>query len=188
MRSALRILLVTLMTLSWAGCARVNHESSTEAPSLDAQNPAQFAAAILSETNRVRVQFRLRPLKSLPDLDLAADDQASYMALQLNADHGNAFFGEATPEDRVRRRGLLPKSVAENVASIAVAPTAKPRTTSEIAAALVEAWMNSPGHRANLLNPHFTHLGASARIAHATGAWYAFGAQDFVELADRAFP
>ena len=38
-------------------------------------------------------------------------------------------------------------------------------------------WMNSPGHRANILNPSFTHVGIGATKA-SSGRWY--GVQDFV--------
>jgi uncharacterized protein YkwD len=38
-------------------------------------------------------------------------------------------------------------------------------------------WMNSPGHRANLLNPAFTHIGIGA-VKTSSGRWY--GVQDFI--------
>lgn len=69
------------------------------------------------------------------------------------ADHG--FFGHVspntgTPEDRVRRSGAL---LAESGENIALAPT------PELAH---ETLMNSPGHRANMLRPEFTHVGIAA--------------------------
>jgi uncharacterized protein YkwD len=43
--------------------------------------------------------------------------------------------------------------------------------------ALVSAWMHSPGHRANILNPHFHRIGVSGWRA-TDGVTYA--TQDFV--------
>ncbi len=56
---------------------------------------------------------------------------------------------------------------AENIA------TGFGTTESEIATNLVESWMNSPGHRANILNPDYTHIGVG--IVHAAATKY-FGA------------
>jgi uncharacterized protein YkwD len=38
-------------------------------------------------------------------------------------------------------------------------------------AAVVRAWMNSSGHRANILNGHYRAMGIGARRA-ADGTWY----------------
>lgn len=42
---------------------------------------------------------------------------------------------------------------------------------------LVEMWMNSAGHRANLLNPSFNRIGVGA-VSSSTGRWY--GVQVFL--------
>lgn len=42
---------------------------------------------------------------------------------------------------------------------------------------MVTMWMNSPGHRANILNGSFTHIGIGAAKTSA-GRWY--GVQDFI--------
>ena len=142
--------------------------------------PAGLTAALLTETNRVRREHGCRPLRSLPELNAAADDQAAFMALTLHAMHGNPLRGEATVPERVRRHGLEAVIVAENVASQPVAPAAGPSACAAIAADLVESWMNSPGHRANLLSHNFTHIGCAARIAPGFGTTeYVFGAQVF---------
>ncbi len=43
--------------------------------------------------------------------------------------------------------------------------------------AMMTMWMNSPGHRANILNGSFTGIGIGA-VETSTGRWY--GVQDFV--------
>src|SRR5438093_9839540 len=44
--------------------------------------------------------------------------------------------------------------------------------------AVMQAWMNSPGHRSNILNPSFTHIGIGA--ANVPGSqWKNYWVQDF---------
>jgi uncharacterized protein YkwD len=150
-------------------------------PAVEANvTPAGLTAALLAETNRVRLEHGCRPLRPLPELNAAAADQAAFMALTLHAMHGNPLRGEATALERVRRHGLAAVIVAENVASQPVDPAAGPFVCAAIAVGLVESWMNSPGHRANLLNHNFTHIGCAARIAPGFGPTeYVFGAQVF---------
>ena len=42
---------------------------------------------------------------------------------------------------------------------------------------MMTMWMNSPGHKANILNPSYTGIGIAA-VTDSTGRWY--GVQDFV--------
>jgi uncharacterized protein YkwD len=68
-------------------------------------------------------------------------------------DHG--FFGHVspshgTPQDRLNRSGILVSQFGENIASAS--------TPEEAHAGLME----SPGHRANMINPTFTHVGIAA--------------------------
>jgi len=65
---------------------------------------------------------------------------------------------------------LLAVRFAENIA------TGFGTTESEIAFNLMESWMNSPGHRANILSSDFTHIGVG--IVHAAATKY-FGTQNF---------
>lgn len=144
---------------------------------------AQFAAALLAETNRVRHEHGKLPLKALPPLDAAADDQASWNALRLDFSHNSPLPNQATPIDRMRRHGLEPDSCAENVAMLPVGEGETIASPAEVVAKLVDAWMQSPGHRDNLLNPKFTHLGGAVRIVRGPShVWYACGVQDFVRM------
>jgi hypothetical protein len=70
--------------------------------------------------------------------------------------------------------------VAENVASRPLGQNEPLPSAREIAAGLVAQWMDSPGHRANLLNRNFTHFGGSVRLARLLDQqWCAFGVQVF---------
>lgn len=105
------------------------------------------------------------------------------MALRLRAEHDSPLPDQATPLDRIMRRGLKVRFCAENVASVPVGSGDALATVDDIAAKLVESWMNSPGHRANVLNGRVTHMGCSVRLARGFAEqWYAFGVEDFARL------
>jgi len=136
---------------------------------------ASFDGALLSrdiftETNRVRAEFQLKPFAPNPGLDAAADEQTSYMALVLRAAHTNPVPGERNVSERVQREGVLAVHVGENaIMKSALRPPGSVLPEfgyAEYARILVDAWMNSPDHRANILNPTFSELGCSARLAH----------------------
>jgi uncharacterized protein YkwD len=170
-REASAGLLVALL----AGCAHPTRmEPAAARPDAAAINLADFdhtrlSRAIFAETNRVRVAHGLAPLLPLPALDVAADEQASYMALTLTVTHFNPIPGERTAAERIEHVGLRAAAVGENALNLpALRAEGLPDrnyTYAELAAACVEGWMNSPVHRESLLYPTFTHLGCAAQLA-----------------------
>jgi uncharacterized protein YkwD len=136
----------------------------------------ELNAALLVETNRVRVAHDLRPLRALPALIRAADDQSAFMALTFRVAHANPIHGQRDVVERAKRHGLASASyLAENVLSSGLAPSSDPPLScAQVAAQLVEQWMNSPGHRANLLNRDFTDLGCAARRVKFIGGTEGF--------------
>jgi uncharacterized protein YkwD len=152
-------------------------------------NQPLMVAAIFHETNRVRRQLGLAPFTDLPKLDEAADLKAMFGVLQGELSHENPLPLTATPAARVRAVGLAYRQVAENIARLGLfnLPTGSTRveirkrdgrdeyyqpgtnrpvglrTYAEFAAAVVQAWMNSPPHRANIMDPTLVSLGCAAR-------------------------
>jgi uncharacterized protein YkwD len=141
---------------------------------------AGIRAATLCLVNRERAATGARPLQPNAGLQRAADSQAENMAL-------DDYFGHLGPAGesllaRTRAVGYLSGSqvgyeVGENIAWGTLS-FATPR-------AIVAAWMGSPGHRENILDPSYrdTAIGvapqAPASLAHGqVGATYAqeFGA------------
>lgn len=146
-------------------------------------------AAIFHETNRVRQRLGLTPFLHELKLDDAADLKASIGVLQSELTHDNPLPNTATPADRVRSVGLRYRQVAENIARLGLfdlpsgvsqvgvrqrpgrtefyrLDTKQPvllRTYAGFAAFVVASWMNSPGHRAHIVNPELTSLGCAAR-------------------------
>jgi uncharacterized protein YkwD len=83
-----------------------------------------------------------------PQLTQAAQIQADQIMRQGQLEHvvPNATF--PNPEDRLAAVGYRWQAFGENLAS-----EPNPAET-------VSAWMNSPGHRANMLSPTYTEIGA----------------------------
>lgn len=175
-----------------AGCAQVA-PPATNGAGAPAARPVILAdfdyellgTAIFSETNRVRAANGVPRLAPLPALDAAAADQASFMALMFRTQHDNPIRGEHDVAERVRHAGLDGSRVGENVIMMpAQRPDGSPRpdyTYAELAALIVDSWMNSPPHRLNLLDPGFASLGCAARIARGVvrGDLRVFAAQVF---------
>lgn len=108
---------------------------------------------VLQRTNQVRQERGLRPLQWDALAYKAALGHAQDM-LKRN------FFAHQNPDglgaaERMRAAGVLEVMVGENLASFEGYPD------PEIPQRALSGWMNSPGHRANLLKPEFTHLGVA---------------------------
>lgn len=148
----------------------------TTPPSFDER---ELSRALLAETNRVRKLHHRRSLRPRDELQAAAVDQSSFMALRLEAQHGSLLAGQADVRERVRRHGLFDAVVAENVVATPMPADAATLTAQDVAAMLVAQWMDSPGHRATLLDARLTHFGGAVRFVRFGKRWTAYGTQVF---------
>ncbi|MBG0857538.1 TerD family protein [Streptomyces spinoverrucosus] len=104
------------------------------------------AADVIDLTNRERTRAGLPPLSSDPALARAAQAHSADMVAR-------DFYSHTAPDgsqpwDRAAAAGSTRRSIGENIACGQRSP-----------AEVVTGWMNSPGHRANILKPGFTHIG-----------------------------
>jgi len=127
-----------------------------------ADNLVQVNAAILCLVNGERADKSLPPLTANAQLEKAATGMGARMVSEQ-------FFSHETPDgknvvDRVEPTGYIPNSgdwvVGENLAWGSGA-LATPQ-------AIVNGWMNSPGHRANILAPDYKDIGLSAALGSPT--------------------
>jgi uncharacterized protein YkwD len=161
-------------------------------PALDERIEVAFfdrklmARAIFHETNQVRVKLGLPAFRSLPKLDEAADLEAAVGKVYQPPSHTNPFPMIGTPFERVQYVGLNIEQVAENIALLSIYETntgvgmvvregrrhfLNPETRAELQRAtyrwfareVVRNWMESPGHRANIVNPSLAYLGCSVQ-------------------------
>ncbi|GII55748.1 hypothetical protein Pth03_41370 [Planotetraspora thailandica] len=101
---------------------------------------------VLSLTNAERAKAGCRPLKANAKLRAAAYGHSADMSAQNYFQHDSK--DGRTFADRIKAAGYSYSAAAENIAE--GYPTA---------AAVVDGWMNSPGHRANILNCTYTDIG-----------------------------
>ena len=94
----------------------------------------------------------------------AAQSHASWMAHTKTMSHSENTPGRATVGDRVRQAGYNYQLVAENVAY-----TSGQNTSTANA---MNLWMNSPGHRENILNGNYNEIGAAVQYdSNGTCYW-----------------
>lgn len=114
----------------------------------------RIESALLAEMNRVRAERGRRPLRTVATLQRPARAQSRYLLGEGILDHagrdGSPFWTRLIAAGFPKGRTL-----GENLAMV-------PGCGPEVAAQTVRMWLQSPGHRANLLNPSFRWAGAGA--------------------------
>jgi|ERR1043166_5632222 uncharacterized protein YkwD len=111
-------------------------------------------ASLLSVMNEVRAQNGLRPLKVDVRLEGAARRHSSRMLAVQSLFHGNFVH-------RIRRVGIHAPRVGENLAW-GSGPLASARS-------IVNMWLASPEHRANLLHAGYRTVGVGIRTGSFAG-------------------
>jgi uncharacterized protein YkwD len=176
-RRALTVVLAGLMVACTAG---EKPRTATQAPARPAA-PASVSVNSLEQkvtqaTNAFRDDNRLRPLKPAVQLTIVAQSHARNMARQDKFGdtdkNGHVLDGKGF-EDRIKASGYAFAQVAENVGYQLNKP--------DPAAAMMEGWQDSPGHRRNILTPQATEIGVGAAQGKS-GRWY------FVQVFGRPQP
>ena len=96
--------------------------------------------------NQVRAENGLKALSPNWELSRVARYKSEDMARNGYFSHTSPTYG--TPFQMIRAFGLSFRSAGENIAYGQRTP-----------AAVVDAWMNSSGHRANILSASYTQIG-----------------------------
>lgn len=122
-------------------------------PSPPAASPAPtsaMATAIADLTNAERAKAGLATLRVSAALNVAAQLQADQLASLQVFGHEVPDGRYPTPPDRLAAAGYPWLRYGENLA-----------LGYATAAEATVGWMNSEGHRANILNPFFTEIGTA---------------------------
>jgi uncharacterized protein YkwD len=112
-----------------------------------------FAFEVLRLTNQERANRGLAPLAHHAALAAAAAGHSQEMLDLGYFSHTSPTPGRSGPQDRVRQAGANPGLVAENIFQ------ASGYDVTQVAQLAVDNWLESPGHRRNMLDPSATHLG-----------------------------
>jgi len=96
--------------------------------------------------------------------DLTNEERARHNLPALIWHNGLADLSRAHSEDLVQNNRMGHDSTdgttfAQRIAGISWRAAAENVNSARTPEATVETWMNSPGHRSNILNPDLTHLG-----------------------------
>ncbi|MFF6777101.1 sigma-70 family RNA polymerase sigma factor [Streptomyces sp. NPDC012637] len=122
------------------------------------------AAQVIELANAERAKAGCGPLTEHSLLTRAAQGHSDDMAARDFFDHTNP--DGADPGDRVTAAGYRWSTYGENIAK-------GQRTPADV----MEAWMNSPGHRANILNCSFKEIGIGIHTAGGPYWTQVFGAR-----------
>lgn len=107
---------------------------------------SQVAQQVIELTNNERRKNGLPPLNTDVSLSNVAQTKTNDMNAKHYFSHTSPTYG--SPFDMMRDFGVTYTSAGENIAM--------GQTTAQ---QVVTAWMNSEGHRKNILSPNFTNIG-----------------------------
>lgn len=105
-----------------------------------------YEAEVVRLVNEIRQQNGLRPLTANWELSRVARYKSQDMVDNRYFSHTSPTYG--TPFQMIRAFGLSYRTAGENIAYGYSTPQA-----------VVDGWMNSSGHRANILNASYTQIG-----------------------------
>lgn len=105
-----------------------------------------YEEEVVRLVNEIRVQNGLKPLTHDWELSRVARYKSQDMKDNGYFSHTSPVYG--SPFQMIKNFGITFKSAGENIAKGYSTPQA-----------VVNGWMNSSGHRANILNASFTHIG-----------------------------
>jgi uncharacterized protein YkwD len=109
--------------------------------------------------NQRRAEAGLAPYTRAPELDAAARRQSLDMATTGNFSHTGT--DGSSPFDRIRAAGYAWTNAGENIAA-----------GQDTAESVMTTWMNSAGHRANILHADYKEIGIS--VVFQAGSEFGF--------------
>ncbi|MGG2482284.1 CAP domain-containing protein [Brevibacillus borstelensis] len=130
-------------------------QQPAKAPASNTVNASsQFAREVANLVNQERAKAGLAPLAYDAALEKVALAKAADMDQNNYFDHNSPTYG--SPFDMMKRFGVSYMTAGENIAM-------GQRSAEEV----MQQWMNSDGHRKNIMNPNFTKIG----VGYQNGYW-----------------
>lgn len=114
-------------------------------PSVASETRA-FETEVIRLVNEIRADYGLSPLTENWELSRVARYKSTDMSTLGYFSHTSPTYG--TPFEMIKSFGLSYRTAGENIAR-----------GYKSAEAVVNGWMNSSGHRANILNESFKYIG-----------------------------
>ncbi|MCY9510386.1 CAP domain-containing protein [Paenibacillus larvae] len=143
----------------WPGMSLNLPESSATPSQPSKPDPAlaednSFASQVVNLVNKERAKEGLKPLTTDAKLTTVALDKAKDMYNNHYFDHNSPTYG--SPFDMMKQYGVRYSYAGENIAK-------GQRTPQEV----MKSWMNSSGHRKNIMSANFTKIG----VGYYNGEW-----------------
>jgi len=120
--------------------------ANTQTPANTASSFGTYEQQVVDLVNKERAAAGLPALKVNTKLSAVAEKKAEDMRDKNYFSHTSPTYG--SPFDMMRQFGVSYSTAGENIAKGQRTP-----------AAVMDGWMNSPGHRANILNSSYTEIG-----------------------------
>lgn len=125
---------------------------------------SSYEQQVIKLVNAERAKAGLKPLKENWELSRVAEFKSADMRDKKYFDHNSPTYG--SPFTMIKNFGISYKTAGENIA-------AGQKTPEEV----MKSWMNSPGHKANILNAGYTQIG----VGYVTGGSYnSYWTQQFI--------
>lgn len=105
-----------------------------------------YEQEVIRLVNEIRAENGLSPLACHWELSRVARYKSQDMKDNRYFSHTSPVYG--SPSKMIKDFGISYRAAGENIAYGYATPQK-----------VVDAWMNSSGHRANILNPNYTHIG-----------------------------
>ncbi|MFB2876795.1 CAP domain-containing protein [Floridanema aerugineum] len=118
-------------------------------PNAQSSATAKMEEAVRQGINKVRQENNLQPLKNNERLAQVARNYSQQMARDNFFSHTGS--DGSTLSQRVRAGGIFYWAVGENLF--------RSRNAAQPVEFAIKGWMNSPGHRQNILHPIFSETG-----------------------------
>lgn len=138
----------------WPGMVINLPSSGSTVPAGSTSGISAYAQQVAALVNQERAKAGLQPLRVGSSLSAMALDKAKDMYNRSYFDHTSPTYG--SPFDMMRKYGISYSYAGENIAKGQQSPQQ-----------VMTDWMNSPGHKANILNPNYTTIG----VAYYNGEW-----------------
>lgn len=123
-----------------------SQQSTTDNVQKSDSNSTSIEQEVVRLVNLERTKRGLKPLQIDEKVSYVADKKSQDMKEKGYFSHQSPRYG--SPFDMLKTFGVKFHSAGENIAA-----------GYDSAQAVVDGWMKSEGHRQNILNPNFTHIG-----------------------------
>ncbi len=176
---------VMLAGNAWACSLRMPARAASQYVPAGNLNISLLDAAVRAEVNLARCSAGLRPLGGAGNsLAKMASAHSRWMISARSLSHRSNVRGRATQQDRLRAAGVRARRGSENLGYVSryqidggrfrvidaarcsfasnSGQTLPPHTYASLARQIVREWMNSSGHRRNILDPNVARVSTGA--------------------------